>query len=125
MDNQNTSLQDILESFIDEVMLGIPLEGVSAEQREVIRELVSNRVDKRLMALILQELPEEHFQELLTTIGEKDLSAEEEMGIMGEAIDHVPDFLPKMVTALEELKTELTTDAIALSESSSPDAPSL
>lgn len=120
MEQQNTSLQEILESFVDEVMQGMMLEGVDPEQKIVIRELISNRVDKRLMSLILQELPEEHFQALLEGVGEQDLSQEQEMEIMGEAIDHIPDFLPKMVETLGALQTELTADAAKLYQSTQP-----
>ncbi len=119
MDSNDLSLQEILDTFVDNLLASLPLNDVSSEQRELVRELIINRVDKRLIALIIQELPEEQFQNILKDVNGKDFSDEEEMTIIAGAIDKIPDFADKLAGALEELRTELSEDIVDLKNSSS------
>ncbi|MBP7898372.1 MAG: hypothetical protein WC101_00805 [Candidatus Gracilibacteria bacterium] len=119
MDSNDLSLQEILDTFVDNLLVSLPLNDVSSEQRELVRELIINRVDKRLIALIIQELPEEQFQNILKDVNGKDFSDEEEMTIIAGAIDKIPNFPDKLAGALEELRTELSEDIVDLKNSSS------
>lgn len=119
MEPNDLSLQDILDTFVDELLASLPLNDVGAEQRELVRELIIGRVDKRLIALIIQELPEEQFQDILRNVEGKEFSDEEEMQIIAGAIDHIPNFPDKLAGALEELRTELSEDIVDLKNSSS------
>lgn len=122
MDSNDLSLQEILDTFVDNLLTSLPLNDVSSEQRELVRELIINRVDKRLIALIIQELPEEQFQNILKDVNGKDFSDEEEMTIIAGAIDKIPNFPDKLAGALEELRTELSEDIVDLKNSPSDNA---
>lgn len=115
---KNQSLQDILNRFVDDVLAALPLSDPSDEQKNLIRQLIVSRVDKRLIALIIQELPEEQFQHILSGVEGKELSDEQEINIIAGAIDHIPEFAEKLALALETLRTELTEDIVQLKESS-------
>lgn len=120
MKPQDLTLEQILNRFVDEVVHSLPLGDTTDEQKALIRELVINRVDKRLMALIIQELPEDEFQNILRNVEGKELSDEDEMQVMASAIDYIPDFGEKLIGALEMLRGELTEDFVELKNSSNP-----
>lgn len=119
MESQNdTTLQHILNQFVDDVLVHLPFDDATPDQRELMRDLIINRVDKRLIALIIQELPEEEFQNILANVEGKELSDEEEMQVIAGAIDHIPNFGDKLANALDALKSELTEDIVDLKNSS-------
>lgn len=119
MSQNELSLQTLLNQFVEEVLNTLPISEVTPEQREMMRELIINRVDKRLIALIIQELPEDEFQKILNGVEGKELNDDEEMSVIAGAIDHIPNFAEKLALALETLRTELTEDLVDLRNSSS------
>lgn len=118
MSQNELSLQTLLNQFVEEVLNTLPITDVTPEQREMMKELVVNRVDKRLIALIIQELPEVEFQKILNGVEGKELNDDEEMAVIAGAIDHIPNFAEKLAQALETLRTELTEDIVDLKNSS-------
>lgn len=118
MSQNELSLQTILNQFVDDILGALPISDVTPEQREMMRDLIINRVDKRLISLIIQELPENEFQNILSGVEGKELSDDEEMSVIAGAIDHIPDFAEKLALALETLRTELTEDIVDLKNSS-------
>lgn len=117
--SQNISLEEILNNFVDELLGSLAFADITGEQRELMRELIVNRVDKRLIAMIIQELPEDQFNTILQGVDGKDLTDEDEMAVIAGAIDHIPNFGEKLGQALEALRSELTEDIVELKNSSS------
>ncbi len=118
MNHQDTTLQDILTQYIEDVLAKLPISDVTDVQRELMRELIVSRVDKRILALIVQELPEDEFQKILGSVEGKELSDDQEMEVIVSAIDHIPEFGDKLGVALEALRAELTEDLTDLKNSS-------
>lgn len=114
-----TSLEQILNTFTEGVLASLASQDMSGEQRELVRELLADQIDRRILSLIFDELPDEEFQALLDKTEGKELSREEELSIMSEAIDRIPEFGDKLLAVLDELRDDFVKDMVELKTSSS------
>lgn len=113
------SLEQILNTFTEHVLASLVSTDTNPEQRELLRGLLVDQIDRRILSLVFDELPEEDFQSLLEKTEGKELSREEELSIMSQAIDRIPDFGDKFLVALDELKEDFVHDMAELKHSSS------
>lgn len=107
---ENT-FQKFIEEFIAEVVTEMDFQDLSEEQENELRSLIGIRVDKRIMGVILENLPEKEFKKLTEKLEEKDWTEEEQQVIFTESAKQIPDFETKLAEMFHLLKGELVEDA--------------
>lgn len=109
--NENEKLNEFINKFIEQVFKDLKLENVSAETEKALREMIKDRVEKRLMALIINSIPDQEFDKVIDRLDKKGITEDEEVEALSEAVLKIPDFAGKFRDALKELHKELTEDA--------------
>lgn len=91
-------------------MTEMDFQELTSEQGDELRSLVGTRVDKRIMGVILENLPEKEFKKLTEKLEEKDWTEEEQQVIFTESAKQIPDFETKLAEMFHLLKEELLED---------------
>jgi hypothetical protein len=100
-----------IEEFTEEVVSEMNFENMNDEQKQELRNLISARVDKNIMGVMLENLPEKEFKKLTDILDKGDWTEEEQHAIFTEAAKKVPDFETKLAEMFFKLKKELVEDA--------------
>lgn len=114
MEQTLLTLPELLKSYVDSVMASTIFEGVSAEQREAFKKNVEDRVSEEVMKIVIEHLSEEDFQKLISAIEGGNLSSEDEARTIDEAVEKVPEFPEKLVSALMAIRPEFVLSPTSL-----------
>lgn len=114
MEQTLLTLPELLKSYVDSVMASTVWEGVGAEQREAFKKNVEDRVSEEVMKIVIEHLSEEDFQKLISAIEGGKLSVEEEARTIDEAVEKVPAFSEKLVSALMAIRPEFVLSPTSL-----------
>jgi len=87
-----STLSPSLDKFVDELLAAQGIEGVDAEIREQLIEDLTTRLDDRLEAAVVAELPEDKLPELEQLLDRKN----NEMDLQKFFADNIPD-LPALL----------------------------
>lgn len=87
-----STLSPSLDKFVDELLAAQGIEGVDAEIREQLIEDLTTRLDDRLEAAMVAELPEDKLPELEQLLDRKN----NEMDLQKFFADNIPD-LPALL----------------------------
>lgn len=112
MDDQSgQQFHSLIQDFVTEVLqqLGLPL--MTSEQEANLRELILEKIDRRIVALILDEMSDAHFEELMEKLSERPFTEEEEQMIFAQATERIRDFPKKFTGTLTALREEMMQDA--------------
>lgn len=105
------TFEKFVQDFITEVIAGMGFDNFTESEEDDLRRLIGNRVDKKIMGVILENLPEDKFKKLTKRLGEKNWTEEEQMTVFTDAAREIPDFETKLAEAFFALKKELLEDA--------------
>lgn len=109
--NQNDELNAFIEKYIDQLMKDLKLGDMTPQMEKDLRGLVRERVEKRLMAMIIQNLPDEEIDKIMEKLDKEGITETEEVEAFAQAVMKIPNFPDKFKQALLELHKELTEDA--------------
>ena len=87
-----STLSPSLDKFVDELLAAQGIEGVDTEIREQLIEDLTTRLNDRLEAAMVAELPEDKLPELEQLLGRKN----NEMDLQKFFADNIPD-LPALL----------------------------
>lgn len=118
----NDELNQFIEKFIDQVIKDLKIAEITPEMDKNLRALVKERVEKRLMATVIESLADEEIDKLMEKIDKAGITENEEVEAFAEAVKKIPNFPEKVREALTQLHKELTEDAAELKKYSSGSA---
>ncbi|KKQ70882.1 MAG: hypothetical protein UT33_C0017G0003 [Candidatus Peregrinibacteria bacterium GW2011_GWC2_39_14] len=112
--NENNELNAFIDKFISQVVADLKMDAMTPEFEKELREMIRDRVEKRLMSMIINNLPDEEFNVVIDKLEKAGITEDEEVQILSEAVLKIPDFAEKFKATLKELHAELTEDAAEL-----------
>ncbi len=121
--NENEELNQFIERYIDQVIKDLKLSKIDAKTEKDLRDMIKERVEKRLMAMIIQNLPDTEIDKIMEQIDKEGVTDAEEIEAFAQAVGKIPDFPEKFKAALKELHKELTEDAEELKKYASGEKP--
>lgn len=109
--NENNELNAFIEKFISQVIADLKMEAMTQEFEKELREMIRDRVEKRLISMIINSLPEDEFNTVIDKLDKENITEDEEVRILSDAVLKIPDFPERFKATLKELHKELTEDA--------------
>jgi hypothetical protein len=109
-DSPEQEFIQLLEGFLTETIAKINVDTSTPEKNQVLRELIKEKIDRRIHALIVDELPEEEFQQLVADLDGGNLTEDQEETLFAQAASQIPDFAEKFAEALQEVQTAILRD---------------
>lgn len=100
-------ITDFLASLLKDMNLG----PMTEDEQKRMRSALEEHVEKRILSTIVDNLSDELFKELVTKLGEREYSEEEEVAIFAEMSRRIPNFADLVAKNLRELYLELTRNA--------------
>lgn len=114
--NDQQEFQELMDEFVSNVVVKLDLGELPQEREVVLREVIFEKVDRRMLELMIDELSDDQFDELLEKLDERPLTEAEQQMLFSEAASQIPDFGGKFGHMLQEIEAELVADAAELRE---------
>lgn len=114
MDDQsqnNQEFQKLIQEFISGVIQKIKLTHMTPDEEEEMRGLILEKIDRRILAMVIDDLTDDQFEEFMGQLEERQLTPVEEEMLFSKAVEQIPDFPAKFISALSALEEELLQDA--------------
>lgn len=110
-ENLQKQFQELIEKFVTTVITHLDLPKMTPEREKSLRTVMMQKMDQRIMTLIVDELSDADFEESMKKFENGALSEEEQQMVFVEASAKIPNFPQKFTKALEDLATEMIQDA--------------
>jgi|GEM_PF-5630134 len=109
--NENDELNLFIDRYIDQVMKGLKLGNIDQKTDKTFREMIRDRTEKRIMRMIIENLSDSEADRVTRELDKTGITEDEEIEILMQAINTIPDFPDKLKDTLRELYQELVEDA--------------
>ena len=110
MDDQQ-QFQELMEEFVSNVVTKLELGDLSPEREGILREIIFEKIDRRMLEVMIDELSDDQFDELLEKLDERPLTEKEQQMLFSEAAGQISDFPEKFAAMLQEVEADLVADA--------------
>lgn len=110
-ENLQKQFQELIEKFVTTVITHLDLPTMTPEREKSLRAVMLQKMDQRIMTLIVDELSDADFEEVMKKFENGEMSEEEQQMVFVEASGKIPNFPQKFTKALEDLATEMIQDA--------------
>ena len=109
--NDQHEFQELMDEFVSNVVTKLELGELPEEREAVLREVIFEKIDRRMLELMIDELSDDQFDDLLEKLDERPLTNAEQQMLFSEAASQIPDFGDKFTHMLQEIEAELVADA--------------
>lgn len=112
--NLQKQFQELIEKFVMSVMTHLDLPKMTSEREKSLRTVMMQKMDQRIMTLIVDELSDSDFEEAMKKFENGEMNEEGQQMIFVQASARIPNFPQKFTKALEDLATEMIQDSADL-----------
>ncbi|MEK7544759.1 MAG: hypothetical protein AAB551_01365 [Patescibacteria group bacterium] len=109
--NDQEEFQELMDEFVSNVIVKLELGELPPEREAVLREVIFEKIDRRMLEIMIDELSDDQFDELLEKLDERPLTEAEQQMLFSEAASQIADFSGKFAHMLQEVEADLVADA--------------